>query len=163
MLSLQRTPNHLSPMMPWFAQPLSDSHQKMEASTEPAFWHQMSNGSLNLLAASNSTSSSASSCTASTTVPTPLVSGSSSIKSHKSFYPSHNDVTLMKKQTRSTLRTINNTEQLNLPLGNYQMVFFNEVVEKQWQVTCEMYSQLSRNNTARGSCTNLATVGLTKV
>ena len=118
MLSLQRTPNHLSPMMPWFAQPLSDSHQKIESSTEPGFWHQMSNG---LLAASNSTSSSGSSCTASTTVPTPLVSGSS-INSHKSFYPSPNEV-MIKKQTRSTLRTVNNTEQLNLPLGNYKIIF----------------------------------------
>ena len=116
MLSLHRTSHHPSTMMPWFAQPITEQRQKTTTTTAsgPNFWLQVTAGSTTPLAASTTSSSSASSCTASTTVPPPLPS-SSSINSH-SFYPSPNEV--IKKQTRSTLRTVHSNGELNLPLGN---------------------------------------------
>jgi hypothetical protein len=42
------------------------------------------------------------------------LASSSSTNSH-SFYPSQNDIKT--KQTRSTLRTVNTSAELNLPLG----------------------------------------------
>lgn len=124
MLSLHRSSHHPSTMMPWFAQPITEQHQKTTttttASPSPNFWLQVTAGSTTPLAASTTSSSSASSCTASTTVPPPLAS-SSSISSH-SFYPSPNEV--IKKQTRSTLRTVHSNGELNLPLGNLTFLYY---------------------------------------
>ncbi len=122
MLSLQRSSHHPSTMMPWFAQPITEQHQKTTTTTASGqnFWLQVTSGETTPLAASTTSSSSASSCTASTTVPPPLAS-SSSINSH-SFYPSPNEV--IKKQTRSTLRTVHTNGELNLPLGNSYFLNF---------------------------------------
>lgn len=113
MLSFQRSSNHPSSMMPWFAQPISDP--RTTTTTAPSFWLQMSDGSANPLADSTSSSSTGSSCATSTKVPPPLASSSSTNSQIHSFYPSQNDIKT--KQTRSTLRTVNTSAELNLPLG----------------------------------------------
>ena len=118
MLSLQRSSNH----QPWFTQQMANAGSSIPAQN---YWLQMSVKNSTGSPPAETSSTSSSSCTASTTVPPPLASSSSSTGSQiNSFYPSQDDG--KRKQTRATLRTVNDYREPNLPLG--KETFLSKVV-----------------------------------